>query len=495
MINLGKRRELFIDKKMIDLMDGTFMKLHEPVPCDAAIKLDKPWDGCDNFADCVIELDGKYLMYYRAMKLNMGVDAEFDHCVAFSEDGIIWTKPILQPEGTNFVTCQDECPSGVVFKEFCTAFVDRRPGVSKSERVKAFCSVPCSGERHTVNNDPGGAKKLVFFASEDGLHFHLLNPQPEFRSELFNAFDGGVSMFWSEEEQQYVFYYRYSQCFRRSTNDSPHMIWRNVARATSKDFYTWVTDERMLHSEMQEQIYVNNTEPYFRAPHIYLGAAARFMEWSNSMSGEKAKKIPFGMGDEVELQENIWEYFTRDCSDGILLTTRPGSNVYDNTFMETFIRGGLESGDWTSRTNYPLRGIIPYDDTTMFMYVNRRYLQPEWHVQRLALRIDGFASVSAPYKGGTITTKPFTFEGNELEINYRTGAAGYIRVELLDEEGNVYPDFQGRLCEKIVGNEIKRIVRWRTDIREECLLEYYAGKTVRLRFYMKDADLFSFKFN
>jgi hypothetical protein len=215
------------------------------------------------------------------------------------------------------------------------------------------------------------------------------------------------------------------------------------------------------------------------------------MEFANVLTEEQAKALPF----ETDDMEKIWRRYTQDSSDGVLLTTRAGTTVYDRTFMETFIRPGPHPGDWVTRTNYPLRGIIPYDETTMFMYVSRRYLQHEWHIERLALRTDGFASLSAPWKGGIATTKPFTYEGGELEINYRTGASGCVRVELLDEDGAVIPGFQADMCERIIGNEIKRTVRWRSDIYKDYDLKNFAGTPVRLRFYLKDADVFSFKFN
>jgi hypothetical protein len=39
-------------------------------------------------------------------------------------------------------------------------------------------------------------------------------------------------------------------------------------------------------------------------------------------------------------------------------------------------------------------------------------------------------------------------------------------------------------CEQIIGDEVERVVAWTNG----------AGQTVRLRFKMKDADLYSFRF-
>lgn len=152
--------------------------------------------------------------------------------------------------------------------------------------------------------------------------------------------------------------------------------------------------------------------------------------------------------------------------------------------MEAFIRPGIGYGNWTSRTNYPLTGILPFGENQMMMYVNRQYMQDSWHIERMLLRTDGFASVSAPWKGGMLITSRFVFEGNELELNCRTSAAGFIRIELICGD-HVYKS------EEIAGDEIKRTVKW----QDEPSLCDAAGRPVYMRFIMKDSDVFSFKFN
>ena len=87
-------------------------------------------------------------------------------------------------------------------------------------------------------------------------------------------------------------------------------------------------------------------------------------------------------------------------------------------------------------------------------------------------------------------TKPLTFTGKELEINYRTSAAGSVRVELQDAAGKPLPGYTLDDCPEIIGDEIERIVRWKAGSDVSKL----AGQPVRLRFAMKDADLFAIRF-
>ncbi|MEN8193993.1 MAG: hypothetical protein ABFS12_14310, partial [Bacteroidota bacterium] len=129
-------------------------------------------------------------------------------------------------------------------------------------------------------------------------------------------------------------------------------------------------------------------------------------------------------------------------------------------------------------------------ENEMSVYISRNNTQPTKHVARYSLRLDGFASVKAPYHGGEMITKLLTFTGNELVLNYSTSAAGFIKVEILDENGKILPGFELENSKEIIGDKIEKIVTWN---RNPDLLKLN-NKPIRLRFVMKDADLFSIKF-
>ena len=89
-----------------------------------------------------------------------------------------------------------------------------------------------------------------------------------------------------------------------------------------------------------------------------------------------------------------------------------------------------------------------------------------------------------------MTTKPLRFSGEKLVLNYWTSAGGIIRVELLDEAGKPLPGYAAGDCQKIIGNEIRRVVSW----GDKANLSELVGKPVRLRFRIIDADLYSLRF-
>ena len=88
-------------------------------------------------------------------------------------------------------------------------------------------------------------------------------------------------------------------------------------------------------------------------------------------------------------------------------------------------------------------------------------------------------------------TKPLTFSGRRLTINFATSAAGSVRVELQTAAGKPLDGFALGDCPEIIGDRIEHAVRWAggADVGA------WAGQPVRLRFVMKDADLYSLRFS
>ncbi|NJD01101.1 MAG: hypothetical protein FIA99_00525 [Ruminiclostridium sp.] len=486
-LHIGNRRELFVDYVLIDRLENTRLTLHEPVSAGVAIKMDKPWEETQ-YSLAVIRHCNRYLLYYGTTRAG---EDNFVMCVAISDDCVTWRKPalgIVERAGhrdTNVTADENGQPF------YAIPWHDNRPGVPENEQIKAITTHVLSGRAHTASHDPNTPKRIVLWASADGFTFRKVVPQPDFVSSLNNSFDGGLSMFWSEAEQAYVFYYRF---FENNLNggvipgaeDKFGRGWRSVARTTSKDMLQWTDPVPMAFDTPREQFYTNQTEPYFRAPHIYVAPAARFMEGRRALSDAQVKAA----GLKRDPFERNPEWLWHDCSDGVLLTSRAGSAKYDRTFMEAFVRPGLGVENWTSRTNYPLTGILPSGANHMMLFVNRHFVQESWYVERLLLRLDGFASVTAPWYGGEMITRPFIFSGRELEINYRTSAAGSIKVEIQEEDGTPVKGYTLDVCPEIIGDEITRTVVWRQGPD----LQQLSDRPVRLRFAMRDADLFSLQF-
>lgn len=462
---LGERRELFVDRTLIDTLSGASLQLQPPRDECVAYRFDQPWEGAFSGYCTVLYRQGRYQLYYRGKPDTQPDGAGEVTCYAESDDGRTWRRPALGlhafagSKDNNILLAE---PS--VTHNFCP-FIDTRPGVPETERYKAL------GGTKIKNVEPG----LVAFTSADGIAWRRFAPQPVITE---GALDSQNVPFWSELEQRYVCYLR---IFTGGTTTSK--VWaptgyRTIARMTSDDFIHWSKFVPMtFEPPQQEHLYTNQTQPYFRAPHIYLATAARFMPGRQVISADEAQALKL-----------VGSYY-KDTSDAVLLTSRGGAR-YDRTFGGALVRPAIGLQNWTSRTNYPALNLVPTGTTEMSLYVNQDYAQPSAHLHRYSWRLDGLASLHAPYEGGEMLTKPITFAGEQLLLNFSTSAAGGIRVEIQDEQGAPVPGYDLASAVELIGNEIERPIRWQSTSSVKSL----AGRTVRLRFVMKDADVYSFRF-
>jgi len=77
-----------------------------------------------------------------------------------------------------------------------------------------------------------------------------------------------------------------------------------------------------------------------------------------------------------------------------------------------------------------------------------------------------------------------------LLINFATSVAGGIRVELLDVTGRPFPGFALDECHVQFGDQLDRVVSWQGGAD----LSTLAGRPVRLRIELRDADLYALRF-
>ena len=451
-LDLGTRLELFVDRTLVERADGVTFELQHPIDAGEVLRFDKPWEG-PFVGYCTVIRDGaRYRLYYRGLPEPRADGSERETtCVAESPDGITWTRPeldLFEVDGhrRNNVVLAGQAP----FSHNFSPLLDDRPGVPADQRYKALAGTQKTG--------------LYAFVSADGLRWRKLDDRPVITE---GDFDSQNVAFWSESERQYLAYVR---VFRDRI--------RRIARTTSTDFIHWTAPVLMGYGDGPlEQLYTNQTHPYFRAPQIYLGIAARFMPGRQVLTAVQAERVGVNPG-----------YF-RDLSDSVLITTR-GGDQYDRQFPEAFLKPELGLENWTSRTNYPALNLVPTGEAEMSLYLQKNYGQSTHHLRRYRLRTDGLVAVRAPWRGGELLTRPLRFSGRRLWINFATSAAGEIRVEIQDEAGRPLPGFALDDSLEQIGNEIAREVTWKNGAD----LATLAGRPIRLRFVMKDAELYSIQF-
>jgi hypothetical protein len=232
--------------------------------------------------------------------------------------------------------------------------------------------------------------------------------------------------------------------------------------------------------------------PYYRAPHIYFGFPTRYVDrgWTEST-------LALPQLDYRRIRASWGERSGTAVTDGMFMTSRDGYNF--NVWPESFIRPGLRlTENWFYGDNYQAIGLLETDshiegaERELSIY-SQEAVEQAGNVERLrrsTMRIDGFVSINARLSGGEVLTRPMTFEGNQLALNFSTGAAGCIRIEVQEPGGSVVPGYSMSDCHEVWGDDLERIVKWEGGSDVSGLAE----QSVRLRIQLADADLYSIQF-
>ena len=377
--DLGANRELFVDNQMIESMDNAELKLHSPIERELSFKLDQPHEGNCSCYFTIFKDGDKYRMYYNGGHFSQwGIigTARKQHpeftCMAESTDGINWTRPNLGLVEFNGSKNNNILPIPGRWTHCFTPFKDSNPDCKPEEQYKA------------VAFDHGTPKQLFGFVSADGINWKLVSDKPIITG---GNFDSQNLVFYDNERKLYVAYYR----------KSPNKV-RGIATATSKDFINWTDGEMLSYSDgKDENFYTNAIIRYARAPYL-LGFPMLFRD---------GRLYPGNLGIGV--------------GDGGFMSSRDGKNFY--LFDEAFLRPGLNRERWFNRCNYASWGIIetpnnllPGAPNELSIYYSEGYFEgKEVNIRRCTLRLDGFASIHAGAKKGTVLTKPLTFNATPDE--------------------------------------------------------------------------------
>ena len=463
-VSVGQGVQLFTGGALIESMSGVALRLHQPERREVVFRFDAPWEGAESAYVTMLRDGGAFRMYYRGG----GETTQESTCLAESADGIHWTRPNLglfefQGSRSNNIIWVGRKKAYWESHNFAP-FKDTNPAAKPDERWKAMALGRYPDERGETK------KMLVTLVSSNGIHWRRVREEPAIRK---GGFDSQNVAFWDSARRQYACYFREGREGKRS-----------VRRTTSPDFANWTEAEWLdFGNTPLEQFYTCAITPYFRNPEIILGFPMRFVPERQSAGAE---------GRKVDA-----------LSDGVFMASRDGVH-FERQFLEAFIRPGLDTKNWGSGhgNNTPAWGILDTSTNEISIYWAENYgvdwienqarKQPGRNPQlrRGTVRTDGFVSVNAPHAGGELTTKPLTFSGAKLVVNFSTSAVGSLRVEIQDANGKPLPGFALAECPEIYGDEIARAVKWPSGAD----LGQLASQPVRLRFVLKDADLYSFSF-
>lgn len=496
-IQIGDRRQVFIDQTFIADSKNVELRVHPPRKSgEMNIKPDRPWEvgGIGPYSSVLWE-NGTYHAWYHAMD-NIQWDTGHTNgsvCYARSKDGITWEKPdvgLVEYKGDpkNNIVFGHRANGVILGQDAGMVFLD--PNAPHDERFRMACRFGPKGEG------------IRLYSSGDGVHWKLTHPSVirQRKDEKLSHLDSMNVIFWDDAIKKYVAYVRYNRPETRGRA-------RSVSRAESAtlDGFPVVQDMQVVLQPDEKDLkqdglpivdfYTSAAVKYPWAENAYFMFPTSYYHYTGALP-EFRKEGPANAGP-------------LDCQFG---ASRDGVK-WERYDREPFVPLGMK-GEFDWGCARVIWGLVP-DTTGREMYIyyragewlhgwdrderNKRILTEKGLgaerditcISRLISRRDGFTSIRGAYTGGEFTTPALVFSGKRLVINVNTSATGLVRVELQNGDGTPIDGFGAKDCDLIhTANEINRVVKWKGSENVGAL----AGKPVRVRFLLHNADLHAFQF-
>ncbi|MFP6768834.1 MAG: hypothetical protein VB859_11720 [Planctomycetaceae bacterium] len=154
------------------------------------------------------------------------------------------------------------------------------------------------------------------------------------------------------------------------------------------------------------------------------------------------------------------------------------------------------SGSFDKDLLIPASSIVTHAGRHWLYYcgANERHGDPTFKMQRdhaigvATIGEDRLVGLEAA-DHGVLLTRPFRLDGKHLVLNSVVQKGGRLRVAVLDSEGHARPGFAADQSRSSGGDHPVNRVRWSGKAR----LASLAGKTIRLKFDIRRAILYSFR--
>jgi hypothetical protein len=462
-INLGSRKHVFIDDTLIETQSGVTLTVNPPAKHDITdFRNDKAWEPGPRQGAAIPDMagiwdDGDRLgMLYSNNAMFGGKSPAV--CVAFSRDGVHWTKPELG------IHTWDRFPSTNIVLRIALqgqAIRDPNPAALPGERYKlmAWC----------MN------RGFYVFTSPDAIHW----TRNETIALPFDP-DGSIGWFWDDQRGIYRGYFRAllpPSNFRAVVRTETFDIFKSwpFKPVVRPDWHVFAmpkpTSGEFPFVDAGGEVYRFYAAKYPGAPDVFLALPWRYIREGNIRPGSFLMTSRDGIN---------WRRFEPPYY------FEPGWQVEGRAVLEALTEPGLiVRGDevWQYGTvrftehGGALYGGVEHEGS----YFDR--------LVRLVQRLDGFVSLDAKATTGIAVTRPLIFSGTRLTLN--AASKGRVRVALLDASGKEIPGYALDESDPIQADSVRQTVTW----KKRSSVAPLAGKPVRIRFELTDAKLYALQFN
>ena len=488
-VKITAERQLFVDDYLIATCSGLTRQLHQAKRHGNPVLrlLEKPWEHASSGALIVIrdEKAGLFRMWYNVrllVKADDGVTYRGPTCYATSRDGTHWDKPGLGifkfGEDKNNNICLPEGSIEGLFYEPADPNPDRRykamvwhdprgqDAYAPREGFYRYWSpdgVRWQGDRRRCLMPNGEGKQFPdkpCTGVGDASNFQWDTKLKKYVANTKILFSGAGRTAARCESDDLIHWTRPRMALFRDGLDDPDT---EMYEHTSFPYESmWVGQLRVMHGRKSfiPMPPIKDVRPGWKQVAIELTASRDGGNWSRACPGQCL--LPLGGKDS-------WD------ADYLSPLTGPPLLVGDELWFYYLGAVRWERLKATGKPN-------PRDES------NPGLANDEMHVGLAKLRRDGFVSLNAGDKPGTVVTRPLTFEPGKLHVNAEIARGGYLKAEVRHADGTVVEPYGLAGCEPVTGDVLKAPVRWAGASQLACPED----KSLRLVFRLKNAKLYSF---
>ncbi|NLU21483.1 MAG: LamG domain-containing protein [Phycisphaerae bacterium] len=454
--------QLFIDDYLISSRKNVVRRYHSfrKHSGNPLMVVDRPWEAHVVCPMTVMadESGTGFRMYYYCWSEDKNKKIKIYMCYATSQDGLKWEKPNLgqfewEGDGTKNNNILHNAPAHVMFTPW------------EQDPNKRYQGVGGGGGYHAYSSPDGIHWKKqsdqVIVSGGDTSHFYWDPHTRRFRCTVKGGANGKVGGDVSGMRRRMVGFSETTDITRFPplrmimAPDDYDDLWCKPDTVQRTHFYACpVLPYETMYVGFLQIYRAAEPEGFFHGPlWLELVSSRDGIHWQRAEVDTRIRNIYALHETSRPPVLNIGKY--REFDDGMVIAPTP-----------------VMVGDelWLYYAGYEeLHDLLPY----------------KAGIGLAKLRKDGFVSLDNDELPGEVVTKRFENVSGPLQVNYDS-RGGVIRVELLDADGRVMEGYERGACEPLTGNQVRGVVSWKTK------KELPAGATVRFRFVMDHARLFSF---
>ena len=480
-------KQLFLDDRGIEKLVGLHRTLHHVQKLGPVIRPDRPWESIAGGSG--VEADSGPSWNPEKKLWMMWYDAGSGCAYATSHDLIRWEKPVLGAR-----VFEGSAENNLLPNELYSIFYDQQEP-NPDRRYKGFLMVsstdkPPAGWKwnRTLPSQTAGLFPAV---SPDGVHWKILEASFIPSSDEFRLFYDAKRKLYVATVKQFATYGRavhlvLSRDFEHWTDSRDCLIFYADKRDQgfgARLIRAYRADPALRHpvldkpEEYKTDVYNFSIFPYEQ---LYIAMPTLFNQSANTNVNSDGLSMT-----ELAVSRDLVHWTRVDQGEKFIpLSPVEGEKNYDIAQI--------------GAANYPViqGGEIWFFYTGAKWRVHPIYLEHQVStigqdccaVCLAKLRLDGFVSLDAGSEGGAVVTKPLTVDGRSLHINVQA-QGGEVRAEVLDAATNqALPGFSAAESIAAQGDHLDAELRW----RHSADLASLSGRSVRLRFLLRNGSLYSF---